>query len=338
MTYGTQYDPSTGFYNSMGGPQTSLGSAAASGVGRTKTTGTGGDGYTMLGQNGTGLDPNYQHGGGSAYGTDQSTPNRNIGQSNANDSPGFSLFSTQGNPDPYAAPVDDRAFQWGGTYGGGNNAMWQYQEKANQSANRGNAYDIDQGMQMGARVDQMSAMNSYRDAMNGKGPSIAQMQLAKGAADNNAAASGMAASSRGGGANMASAQRNAMMQQGSNNSNLGQQSAMLRAEEINQARAGFAGAASQMRGQDQSWQGVMSQNALANRQLNDQQRMGYEQLGYGVGNAQLGAAQRDEQLKYESEQAARAQREAQQVANTKYQREDQKDFVNSIGGMLGIHF
>jgi len=135
--------------------------------------------------------------------------------------------------------------------------------------------------QLQARQRQEALGQRLEDAMNGQVPSVAQMQLQQGLQSSTQQALNVAASARGGAgagiAAQAAAQRSAATQGQAVNA----QAAQLRAQEMAQARQ-EAGALYnamragdfQARGQDVGKQGLISQNELSSRQINDARSMG----------------------------------------------------------------
>lgn len=166
------------------------------------------------------------------------------------------------------------------------------QQAAGQAAaSRGNAYDpnmsgarIAGGLQRGTYND----INAYYN--QGPGPSAAEAQLRQG---NDAAMAAAAAMARSNGDYAAA--RQAQNTQAATMARTNAQAATLRAQEADAWRGrqlqamGMGGQlAGQMRGAEQSEQQMLAQNALANRALNDQTGLGYQQLSnqqYGAGTA-----------------------------------------------------
>lgn len=148
-----------------------------------------------------------------------------------------------------------------------------------------------------ARGSQMDALTLQQQAANGNAPSAAQ-SLSRNMLDQSLQAQmAGAASARGGSLAQAAAMRGAsqqamgMQQQGMN------QIGALRAQEMAQARDAYSQGANAMRGQDFAAQGLAQQqqqadmqSELAQRQMNQQAQMGYEQMGWNTQNAQLNAS------------------------------------------------
>jgi hypothetical protein len=137
-------------------------------------------------------------------------------------------------------------------------------------------------------------MRMYRDAANGAGPSVAQANYSQALNQQQAVQASAANSARGGGLARSAAMQTAL----GNSAAMGQQSAAgmaaLRAQEIATARGGYAGVATNMRGQDVAQQGqdagqaqYLSSLALNNRNANDAQNNFYENKSEHVGDMQF---------------------------------------------------
>jgi len=139
-----------------------------------------------------------------------------------------------------------------------------------------------------ARGLQLDAYGQYADVLSGKAPSLAELQMRQGLSDTQMAAQNMAVSARGGGGNQLLAMREAQRQGALGAQRVNAESAMLRAREMEMARSGLIGAASQIRNQDfqvrnqdlQSrgmsfdQQQGMADAYYRNRQANDQYGLG----------------------------------------------------------------
>lgn len=173
----------------------------------------------------------------------------------------------------------------------------------------------DRGYALQARGYQDQAAQSYLDALNGKGPSLAQQQLQQGLTTANALAMQQAASARGGPGNVLlanqQAQRTAAANSLATNAAMGQ----LKAREIAEARAGLLGAGSQMRGQDLDMRG-QSQN---------QQKMGAD--------VQLQQTGLNDAMQRQLEQGRLAALQGQQGARDAYA----QDMLKAQMGVQGIN-
>jgi hypothetical protein len=165
-----------------------------------------------------------------------------------------------------------------------------------------------------ARYQQRQALDMYRSAAEGKGPSVAASQMQAGLEESSRLGQNMAAGAVG--ANPLLASTNAAGASADAARRSTSAAAALRAQEIDAARAGYAGLASGMRSADQAaadrWlssgqfgMGVEGQQAgleMQQRGLNDAQQQAYENFQLqvnrdalagrmGYGNAQTSASQ-----------------------------------------------
>lgn len=124
---------------------------------------------------------------------------------------------------------------------------------------------------------QMNAMELFRQNANGTGgPSLAQLQLQQGTDMNNRAAMGLMGQSRGG--NLAGAYSQALGAQSGANLQLGQNTALLRAQEQLAAQQAYAGMANQMAQQGMGYDQMNLQNALGQ----DQNALGWYSAKRGL--------------------------------------------------------
>jgi len=152
------------------------------------------------------------------------------------------------------------------------------------------AFDNDQNV--------AQSMALLQGAANGTAPSAAQATLQKGLDASNAGAASLAASARGGGGNLALAGLQAGQQQAQNSAAAGQDAAILRANEMAQARSAFSQGALSARAQQLQAAGLDAQTAmqqaqleLSSRQQSAQEAMGYEGLRQNAYGAQQQGAQ-----------------------------------------------
>lgn len=122
-------------------------------------------------------------------------------------------------------------------------------------------------------ANQMALGQQYRDVIEGKAPSLAQMQLQRGQEDTNQAAMNMAASARGGGGLLA--QQQAMQGAALGNQRVNMDAGMLRAQETAQARDAYGNLLSGMRGQSAEQAQAQAGFGLQSRAQNDALAMGY---------------------------------------------------------------
>lgn len=102
-----------------------------------------------------------------------------------------------------------------------------------------------------ARGNQLEALGMMRSAALGEAPSVAQNQLFAGLNQANAQQAASAAGARGAGA-LANAQTNAAANVAAAGQQTNQQAAMLRAQEMAEARGAFGGMTNNLRGADQA--------------------------------------------------------------------------------------
>lgn len=166
-----------------------------------------------------------------------------------------------------------------------------------------------------AQASQNTAGNFLFNAAAGNGPSAAQNQLQAGTDAAIQANMAMANSARGQ-AGLANAQKNALVQNGLQTQQAANQSAQLRAQEMQAAQSQYANFANQMQNQyaqqQLGFQGLGMQgaqglqgNALAQAQLRMQQnqlnqtgQLAYEQLGFNSQAEALQAAMANQQQAY----------------------------------------
>lgn len=152
------------------------------------------------------------------------------------------------------------------------------------------------GMSDQSRNEQDAAMMLQRDAALGVAPSRAEMLQGRLTDDAINAQAAMAASTRGGPGAMALAARGASANAAQMQQSGARDMAALRADEMARARGEYMQATNTMRGMDEQRAqydaGAANQMnqfntgaQLQNRGMNDAQQMGYEKLGFGVGQA-----------------------------------------------------
>jgi hypothetical protein len=195
-----------------------------------------------------------------------------------------------------------------------------YQGRGSPSANYSQAQD-DYTRSLQSREQQSALGDSYWDAIRGTGPSVAQQQLLQGRDMTISNANAMAASARGG-VNQAAARRQAMGIGGDAMQQAAQQAAMVRAQEVADARSGLSGLLGTQRGQDLGQRGQSQQQAqydvdaeLRQRQANDAMTQAYLGAETGTNQAVLGGLNQAE-----ATQSAAAQAEAD-----RQQRDEQHD-------------
>jgi hypothetical protein len=145
------------------------------------------------------------------------------------------------------------------------------------------------GPQDQIRQQQMSYLDALRATAAGQGPSVAQNQLQAATDQSLAAQSALAASSRGG--NPMLAQRAAMHNQAQIQQQAGNQSAQLRAQEMQQTQGMLGTALGGVRGQDQSIAGSQAQLDAQHQAQINQMVQQYVGMGMNAQQAQFQAMQ-----------------------------------------------
>ena len=142
--------------------------------------------------------------------------------------------------------------------------------------------DEQRGNALQSRGYQSDLAQRYRDRIDGKGgPSLAEQQLRMGQETNMRGMLNAAASTRGGGGAALAAQAQACNQGLVAGQQLNAEAAMMRTKEQQDAEAAYAGLLNNMRGADMAGsemdmrrQGMMADEYLKNRQINDARSMG----------------------------------------------------------------
>lgn len=233
--------------------------------------------------------------------------------------------------------------------GGGRNAWGDTMDAARSqamgaAASQRAAYQADTTYNDAARNSQNTALTYMGRAMAGQEPSRAEIagRQALDQSLNNQLAG--AASARGGALGQAAAMRQAQINAGYQQAQGLQTLAANRAAEMAQARQDYGQMATAMRGNELQNMGQMSQNELAQRQLNQQAQMGYEQMGQtsNIQQAQtdLGVAginannwqswQNQQQIQAGEDRRLKQQIQAQKDAQT------QQMIMAAIGGGASI--
>lgn len=238
-----------------------------------------------------------------------------------------------------AAALGDSNSNQAKAYGWQGPTMQSREQLAAQAAGRGpiqadfSQADQDFARALQARGEQSNAVDLYRNAAEGRGPSAAQAQFQSNldAALRNVGST--AAGARGGSMARGAAMRQALQQQGDMTLQAGAQSAQLRANEMQQAMQGYAGASGQLRAGDYGAAGQragmatgQAQLGLQSRQQNDQTSQFYQGQAMGVGKTQT-------DLAVQREQERRAAVMGAAGYNNKKQAED-KEALNGIGNAI----
>jgi hypothetical protein len=173
-------------------------------------------------------------------------------------------------------------------------------------------------------------LGAQRNAALGQGPSVAEMQMQQAQRQNGQAIQSAAGSTRGAG-NLALAQMNAANQMAAGNQQAGYQGAMLRAQEMDQARKGMFGAIDQGNQSDIAGYNA-KQQALAASQKTQQgwqdRRMQGAQALTNANAAQAAAKQNRVIGQYDNNQAAAA-------AAARGEQESQDKQMGVAGNLVG---
>lgn len=181
------------------------------------------------------------------------------------------------------------------------------------------------GMQQNQSRDmQMNLMQQLQDQAAGKGPSLAQMQLQKGTDANMMSAMALGQAQRGAG--QGGMQKGIAQQQASIGQGMANDSAMLRLQEQMQARQMLGQGLQGMRGQDQGWAGMDTQNNQFN-------------AGQGNQNGQFNAGQTNQMNTAKGQLGLDAEKMRQEtaLAYEKMRQQAAKDAspMGAIGGIFG---
>jgi hypothetical protein len=198
--------------------------------------------------------------------------------------------------------------------------------------------------ELGARDMQEEAAGMYRDAAYGKGPSVAEAQMASGLKRSAEAGQNIAANMVGANPLLANAQATSTAQGAARDAV--NDAAALRAREIADARAGFAGVSSDMRGMDQSRAaGNLQAGSLGlqagqlqagldvdQRRLNDQMAQNYEGLLNDFNKSALQGG-----MAYGNSVAQTSMANANNSVQRRAQNQQGiKDLANGIGSVAGF--
>lgn len=254
---------------------------------------------------------------------------------------GFSKSKAQPGPQ-----VDPNAYMYGGSAGYGQQFKAGLADERRQAKNRSAPqmkWDQQQqawNQQGQARDQQQEVYDEYRKAYLGQQPSVAEAQLNKSLQTSAKNVANQAASARG--SNIASAQRAAAYALADAGQAGAADAAMLRAQEIERARAGAAGLATNIRGADLSASGqeigrqqAIAGNELAQRQLNDAEARALLEATMSVDKSQLQAAMAQDAAKMQAQQIAQ---QNQAAADAAYQQKMAAIFggiVNAGAGLVG---
>ncbi len=257
---------------------------------------------------------------------------------------------------------DPLAFQYGGEYGRGAAEQTRYADFGRGYADTGAGYDARGVMGQGragvvmdpthmgqSRDAQVGALQLQRAAAEGNAPSAALVQQNMGLQQARAAQQSMAASARGGPLAQASANRQAMNNAAQIQAGSVQQNALLRAQEMENARAGYMGGSNALRGSDfqQAQSGAHLQDSQRGR--NDAYENAMLTHRMGMTNAQLQAEQLRRGVFQDSDKMRMGQQELRagehgrverlnsgiQAANAANDRANKKDLWDGVSDIFG---
>lgn len=214
----------------------------------------------------------------------------------------------------------------------GNSDAWIYSmgHKASDAENR---QGVSLNTQLGdqSRGQQEDALGLIQQRAMGKGPSVAQQQLANGMDQNIRQNAAMASGARGQAA-LAMAQQNAAAQNSLAAQNTNQQMAALRAQEMTDAQGMYLSGASGIRGMDEQRSATQAGLDMQQRQLNDQYSLGLYGTGAGLIQNQVNAstAARQQNIEIWRQQEALKQYYEQNAKDAREQ-----NFKDIVGGAEG---
>lgn len=221
----------------------------------------------------------------------------------------------------------------------GNSKMADRSQSLGAAASLRGAYQADTTGSDAARNSQNTALTYMGRAMAGQEPSAAEIAGRRAIDQSLNNQLGAAASARGGALGQAAAMRQAQLGAGAFQQQAVQTLAANRANEMAQARQDYGGLATAQRGQELQNMAQMSQNELAQRQLNQQAQMGYEQMGntanFQQAQTDLGVAgiNSGNWQSWQNQQQIQAGENARQQAALKAQKDAQEQQM--IMGLVG---
>lgn len=231
----------------------------------------------------------------------------------------FGMFDT-GNSDPTGGKMTaGQGAVYGNLYG---------QSQGQGSAFNGMAGNYSQGAPQIGQTGQLSSISDYyQNAMNGKGPTVAQNQLTAGTDQAIAAQEAMANSTRGGAAARVGAERAGQLAAGTTMAGEANSAAQLRAQEMNAAAQGMTQAA-----------GMSQAQATNNAQLQqtNQAQINQMKLGlYGMGEQEQQMSLADQQAYMNNLLAAEGMNAQQSQFNTQMGVQVGSAAVSALGSAAG---
>lgn len=182
-----------------------------------------------------------------------------------------------------------------------------------------------------SRMSQMDALEMYRQAALGNAPSVAQLQMKQALDESVRNQAAMASGARGQSA-LALAGQNAAVNTALLHQGTAMNSSVLRAQEIDAARAGYGGMASGIRGYDESRSATQAGLDDANLNRNDQYQLGMYGQAAGLSQAEVQArtAQNQQALavwQYQDDMSRKENDDARAARN--------QNFADVMGGAQG---
>lgn len=321
--------------------------------------GTGGGPYVSTPRTNDRNDPNYLW-GGSTFSENDARKRQAFAEGVGNDPRSYGYYGPEGSPGggggeggggiggamasllggkastkKPVAPVYKSNFEYGGQQGGAEQAAGQQIHLFNQ-AGRQAAPTYNQGNSFAARAQQQANLDLLRQQALGQGPSAAQAQLQAGTDANIRSQMAMANSMRGGVGAQAAAQYGALQNAGVAAQQTANQAALLRAQEMQQARSEFGQQASGLRQADLSQAGTAAQIEAQQRALNAQQQQAYMRNAIEIQERQQQAMQNYEQLMSGNYNSAMGYQTQAQLQNAKQEGQYGGQILGGIAGMLGF--
>jgi hypothetical protein len=187
-----------------------------------------------------------------------------------------------------------------------------------------------------ARAQQQQLVDQYGAVVAGTaGPSLAEQQMRAGQTQAAAQAMQMAASTRGGTAAQLAAQRSAQQQATMGQAQVARDAAMLRAKEVQEARAAQAGLLSTMRQGDYAGRAGGQQQAMGQAGLEAQQRALNDQRAMGLLGAEHNATMGKLQGSMGYQQASQQASEWAQSQNSQIDQQNKQRSAQFWGSLLG---
>jgi hypothetical protein len=195
---------------------------------------------------------------------------------------------------------------------------------------------LDFGNAAADRQQQIGLTQQYNKIISGNGQSVAEQQLRAGRVANAQQMSALAAGARGGGGNAILAQREAQRQGALSALATNRDAALLRAQEQATAMSGASQLSSAMAQQSMQQQGLISQNELAQRSMNDQRSLAMNQASARMTEAKLQGAMAFEQAMQGGSQWAQGTNAGIQAQDKNRQAQFYGSLISGGGQMMGM--